>query len=132
MSKCEETISSVQGIQFELELKDPEKDCEVDSEGRQHKITIKNLRPNSVRVKPESESIDQHVVFGNPGTYTWSDSVTVSKRRKTSTVKQCSETAYSDEPGNGDILESEIRYKDIFPWKPSLSSVSDDIEVDVC
>jgi len=122
MSKCEETISSVQGIQFELELKDPEKDCEVDSEGRQHKITIKNLRP----------SIDQHVVFGNPGTYTWGDSVTVSKRRKTSTVKQCSETAYSDEPGNGDTLESKIRYKDIFPWDTSLSSVSDDIEVDVC
>lgn len=134
MPKCQEAIRSVQGINFYLELKNPEKDCEINKQGRQYRIIVENFRPNSIEIEQESVSVDQHVVFGNPSSYDWSARKKVTRRRNNNpSTKRCSETAYSDDPGNDDTIESEIRYKDILPnIKTSFDCVSDKIEVNVC
>lgn len=133
MTKCKEKIA-VQGIDFHLELENPDEDCEVDSSGRQHRIIIDNKRANSIEVDQESESIDQHVVFGNPSTYSWDDSVVVTRRRTSNpSTTRCSETAYADDPDNTDVIETEIEYQDkIHQTSLPAQVVIDDIEVDVC
>lgn len=133
MSKCEETIPSVQGIDFYLEVEDPEVDCDVDDEGREHRVIIENYRPNSVEVTTDSASQNDYVTFGGSGAYRWTDSVVVPKKRSNSPrIRRCAETAYSDDPGNTETLESTIDYRDILPMPMPVFTEHEDIDVDVC
>lgn len=131
MTKCRESIS-LQGLEFRIELENPEADCDIDVDGREHRIIIENLRPNSVDIDAISESLSQKVSFGQSGSHRWSVSTVVSKSRGNNpTIENCSETAYPQDSNSTETIESTIDHQDVLPMSVPIFTEQEDIDVDV-